>query len=260
MAALTSAARFVSEIANMTFNDKAPYVGNDAFSHKGGMHIDAVSKNPISYEHINPEQIGNVRHILVSEVAGRSALLAKINAVDPSLNKDSPETKRILEHLKSLEHEGYQFESAESSFDLLVHRLLGKYEPFFTLKEYKVSTHDTFTDGVNSSASIKIAVGDQEESTTAEGDGPVNALDKAVRKALERFYPAIKDVKLIDYKVRVLDSDKATAAKVRVLIESADQQTSWTTVGVSTDIIEASWRAMLDAIEYKLMRDAQSKI
>ena len=257
MAELTSAARFVSEIANMTFNDKAPYVGNDAFSHKGGMHIDAVSKNPISYEHINPEQIGNVRHILVSEVAGRSALLAKINAVDPALNKDSPETKRILEHLKTLEHEGYQFESAESSFELLVMRLLGKLEPFFTLKEYKVSTHAPSADGVNSSATVRITVGDEEESTTGVGDGPVNALDKAVRKALERFYPAIKDVKLIDYKVRVLDSDKATAAKVRVLIESADQHASWTTVGVSTDIIDASWRAMLDAIEYKLMLDAQ---
>ncbi len=256
IAALTSAARFVNEIANMPFNEKAPYVGNDAFSHKGGMHIDAVSKNPISYEHINPEQIGNVRHILVSEVAGRSALLAKINAVDTSLNKDSPETKRILEHLKTLEHEGYQFESAESSFELLVHRLLGKHRPLFTLKEYKVSTHAPSVDGINSTATIRIAVGEQEETTVAEGDGPVNALDKAVRKALERFYPAIKDVKLIDYKVRVLDSDKATAAKVRVLIESADSQTSWTTVGVSTDIIEASWRAMLDAIEYKLMRDA----
>lgn len=257
MATLTSAARFVSEIANMTFNDKAPYVGNDAFSHKGGMHIDAVSKNPISYEHINPEKIGNTRHILVSEVAGRSALLSKINAVDASLNKDSADTKRILEHLKFLEHEGYQFESAESSFDLMVQRQLGKLSPFFTLKEYKVSTHAPAVDGVNSSVSIKIAVGDEEETTVAEGDGPVNALDKAVRKALERFYPAINEVKLIDYKVRVLDSDKATAAKVRVLIESADQHESWTTVGVSTDIIDASWRAMSDAIEYKLMRDAQ---
>ena len=241
----------------MMFNDKAPYVGNDAFSHKGGMHIDAVSKNPISYEHINPEKIGNVRHILVSEVAGRSALLSKINAVDASLNKDSPDTKRILEHLKSLEHEGYQFESAESSFELLVMRLLGKMPPFFTLKEYKVSTQED-AKGLNSSASIRIAVGTQEETATAEGEGSVNALDNAVRKALERFYPAIKDVKLIDYKVRVLNSDKATAAKVRVLIESSDQHMSWTTVGVSTDIIEASWRAMLDAIEYKLMRDAQA--
>jgi 2-isopropylmalate synthase len=257
MAALTSAARFVSEIANMTFNDKAPYVGNDAFSHKGGMHIDAVSKNPVSYEHINPEKIGNVRHILVSEVAGRSALLSKINAVDASLNKDSADTKRILEHLKFLEHEGYQFESAESSFELMVQRQLGKLNPFFTLKEYKVTTYAPATDGVNSIATIRIAVGEQQETTIAEGDGPVNALDKAVRKALERFYPAIKEIKLIDYKVRVLDSDQATAARVRVLIESADQRESWTTIGVSTDIIDASWYAMLDAIEYKLMRDFQ---
>jgi 2-isopropylmalate synthase len=257
IADITSAARFVSEIANLTFNDKAPYVGNDAFSHKGGMHIDAVSKNPISYEHINPVSVGNVRHILVSEVAGRTALLAKINAVDPTLNKDSEETKRVLEHLKTMEHEGYQYESAESSFDLLVQRLLGKYKPFFTLKEYRIGVYESSEDGANSAATISISVGGQEETATAEGDGPVNALDKAVRQALERFYPAIKDVKLIDYKVRVLDSDKATAAKVRVLIESADHRESWTTVGVSTDIIDASWRAMLDAIEYKLMRDAQ---
>jgi 2-isopropylmalate synthase len=257
IADITSAARFVSEIANLTFNDKAPYVGNDAFSHKGGMHIDAVSKNPISYEHINPERVGNVRHILVSEVAGRTALLAKINAVDSTLNKDSEETKHVLEHLKTMEHEGYQYESAESSFDLLVRRLLGKYKPFFTLKEYKIGVYESSEDGSNSSATISISVGGQEETATAEGDGPVNALDKAVRQALERFYPAIKDVKLVDYKVRVLDSNKATAAKVRVLIESADYRESWTTVGVSTDIIDASWRAMLDAIEYKLMRDAQ---
>jgi 2-isopropylmalate synthase len=256
MAALTSAARYVNEIANMPFNEKAPYVGNDAFSHKGGMHIDAVSKNPMSYEHINPEKIGNVRHILVSEVAGRSALLSKINAVDATLTKDSADTKRILEHLKTLEHEGYQFESAESSFELLVQRLLGKLQPFFTLKEYKVSTQESSA-VLNSSASIRIAVGDQEETATAEGEGSVNALDKAVRKALARFYPAIQDIKLVDYKVRVLDSDKATAAKVRVLIESSDQHMAWTTVGVSTDIIEASWHAMCDAIEYKLMRDAQ---
>ena len=259
VAELTSAARFVNEIANMAFNDKAPYVGNDAFSHKGGMHIDAVSKNPISYEHINPEQVGNVRHILVSEVAGRTALLAKINAVDATLNKDSDETKRVLDHLKAMEHEGYQYESAESSFDLLVRRLLGKYEPFFTLKEYRIGVYESSEDGASSAATIRIAVGDQEETTTVEGDGPVNALDKAVRQALERFYPAIKDVKLVDYKVRVLDSDKATAAKVRVLIESADLRESWTTVGVSTDIIDASWHAMRDAIEYKLMRDAQNK-
>jgi 2-isopropylmalate synthase len=258
MADLASAARFVSEVANMMFNDKAAYVGNDAFSHKGGMHIDAVSKNPISYEHINPELVGNSRHILVSEVAGRSALLAKINAVDATLTKDSLETKRILEHLKSLENDGYQFESAESSFDLLIHKLLGRFEPFFTLNDYKVSVQENSSERSNNAvAKVNITVDKQLESVTAEGDGPVNALDKAIRKALERFYPQISEVKLVDYKVRVLDSDQATAAKVRVLIESADQNSSWTTIGVSTDIIDASWRALCDAIEYKLLQDSQ---
>jgi 2-isopropylmalate synthase len=258
MADLASAARFVSEVANMMFNDKAAYVGNDAFAHKGGMHIDAVSKNPISYEHINPALVGNSRHILVSEVAGRSALLAKINAVDAALTKDSSETKRILEHLKSLENDGYQFESAESSFDLLIHKLLGRFEPFFVLNDYKVSVQENSAERSNNAlAKVNITVDGQLESVTAEGDGPVNALDKAIRKALERFYPQISEVKLVDYKVRVLDSDNATAAKVRVLIESADQNRTWTTIGVSTDIIDASWRALCDAIEYKLLQDSQ---
>jgi 2-isopropylmalate synthase len=257
MANLASAARFVSEVANMMFNDKAAYVGNDAFAHKGGMHIDAVAKNPISYEHINPALVGNTRHILVSEVAGRSALLAKINAVDASLTKDSLETKRILEHLKSLENDGYQFESAESSFDLLIHKLLGRFKPFFALNDYKVSVQEYAENRSNNAlASVNITVNGQIEAVTAEGDGPVNALDKAIRKALERFYPQISEVKLVDYKVRVLDSDQATAAKVRVLIESADQNRSWTTIGVSTDIIDASWRALCDAIEYKLLQDS----
>ena len=259
MADLASAARFVAEVANMMFNDKAAYVGHDAFSHKGGMHIDAVSKNPISYEHINPQLVGNSRHILVSEVAGRSALLAKINAVDASLTKDSLETKRILEHLKSLENDGYQFESAESSFDLLIHKLLGKFEPFFELNDYKVSVQEYAENRSNNAvANVSITVNAQNEAATAEGDGPVNALDIAIRKALARFYPQISEVKLVDYKVRVLDSDKATAAKVRVLIESADQHSSWTTIGVSTDIIDASWQALCDAIEYKLLQDSQA--
>ena len=258
MVDLASAARFVSEVANMMFNDKAAYVGHDAFSHKGGMHIDAVSKNPISYEHINPQLVGNSRHILVSEVAGRSALLAKINAVDASLTKDSLETKRILEHLKSLENDGYQFESAESSFDLLIHKLLGRFEPFFALNDYKVSVQEYAENRSNNAlAQVNISVNGQNEAATAEGDGPVNALDIAIRKALSRFYPQISEVKLVDYKVRVLDSDQATAAKVRVLIESADQNSSWTTIGVSTDIIDASWRALCDAIEYKLLQDSQ---
>jgi 2-isopropylmalate synthase len=254
MEALADTARYINEVANMPFNEKAPYVGHDAFSHKGGMHIDAVNKNPISYEHINPNQVGNERHILVSEVAGRGALLKKLQQIEPSLTKDSPDTIRVLEQLKTLEHEGYQFEGAESSFDLLMHKLLGKFEPFFSLKQYNVSIFEPSADGLNSSATIHLNINGQDTKATAQGDGPVNALDKAMRKALADFYPVINDIKLVDYKVRVLDSGQATAAKVRVIIESTDQQQSWTTIGVSTDIIEASWLALKDAVKYKLMK------
>ena len=257
MVNLTSVARSVSEIANMPHNDKAAYVGSSAFAHKGGMHIDAVVKNPISYEHVDPERVGNSRRVLMSEVAGRSTLLARINAVDPALGKDAPETRWIVDRLKELEHEGYQFEAAESSFELVVRKMLGRCPVFFELVEFKVIVTEPKEDGINSSAMIKIRVGDQEEITAAEGDGPVNALDGAIRKALERFYPAIGEIRLTDYKVRVLDSDKATAAKVRVLIESADRDERWTTIGVSTDIINASWGALVDSIEYKLIRDAE---
>ncbi|MGP1718078.1 MAG: citramalate synthase [Methylophilus sp.] len=254
LADLTAAARFVSEVANVTFNDKAPYVGHDAFAHKGGMHIDAVNKNPKSYEHISPNAVGNERHILVSEVAGRGAILNKLQQIDPTLTKESEAAIQILEHLKALEHEGYQFESAESSFHLLMHKLLGKFQPYFRLKQYSVYIHEPSVNGINSAVTISLFVNDQESEVTAYGDGPVYALDKAMRKALEPFYPIINEIKLVDYKVRVLDSNLATAAKVRVMIESTDQQTNWTTVGVSSDIIEASWLALKDAIEYKLLK------
>ena len=254
LAELTVAARFVSEVANVAFNDKAPYVGHDAFAHKGGMHIDAVNKNPKSYEHINPAMVGNERHILVSEVAGRGAILRKLQQIDPTLTKESEAAVQVLEHLKALEHEGYQFENAESSFELLMQKLLGKFVPFFSLKQYQVNIYEPSADGMNSSATIHFSVNGQESSATAQGDGPVNALDKAMRKALEGFYPVISEIKLVDYKVRVLDSNMATAAKVRVLIESTDQQSNWTTIGVSSDIIEASWLALKDALEYKLTR------
>jgi 2-isopropylmalate synthase len=255
---LTSTARSVSEIANVVLNDKAPYVGGHAFAHKGGMHIDAVVKNPISYEHVNPESVGNSRRVLMSEVAGRSTILARINAVDPTLSKDSPETRRIMDKLKELEHDGYQFEAAESSFELIVRKMLGRYTPFFELVEFKVIVGEPSINEMNSSVIIKVRVGEQEVLTVAEGDGPVNALDKAARKALERLYPALGEMRLTDYKVRVLDSDKASAAKVRVLVESTDGTGSWTTIGVSTDIINASWQALVDAMEYKLLRDREA--
>ncbi|HEX8986937.1 MAG TPA: citramalate synthase [Rhodocyclaceae bacterium] len=254
---LTSLARYVSEIANQAPNDKQPFVGSHAFAHKGGMHIDAVNKTPTAYEHIDPELVGNRRTILMSEVAGRSTLLATIRAIDPTITRDSPVTQRIMDRLKQLEHEGYQFETAESSFDLVVRKELGKYQPFFELREFKVIVDEPAVNGANSSAMIKIRVGELEEITAAEGDGPVNALDKAMRKALERFYPAIREMKLTDFKVRVLDSDMASAAKVRVLIESSDRHEHWTTIGVSTDVINASWLALVDAVEYKLVRDLE---
>ena len=219
------------------------------------MHADAVNKNPTTYEHIAPETVGNARMFLISEVAGRSALLNFINTFDETITKDSPYTKKILEKVKEMEFEGYQYEGAEGSLELIVRKILGKYKSHFDLGEFKVMVNEPSISSANSSAIIKISVDEQEEMTAAEGDGPVNALDNALRKALERFYPQIKNMKLTDYKVRVLDSDSATAAKVRVLIESTDGKDVWTTIGVSADIIEASWLALVDSIEYKLIRD-----
>ena len=255
MSEMTSVARAISEIANVFHDERAPYVGRSAFAHKAGMHADAVTKNTTAYEMIDPEVVGNERIFLMSEVAGRSAVLNLVRKVDPSITKDSPETRKILEKLKEMEHEGYQYEGAESSFELIVMKVLGKYHPYFELKDFKVIVNEpSNANERNSSAMIKVMVGDQEEITAAEGDGPVNALDNAVRKALVRFYPCISEMKLTDYKVRVLDSTSATAAKVRVLIESTDGNEIWTTIGVSTDIIDASWKALVDSIEYKLGR------
>ena len=253
---LTSVSKFINEAAGVPFNEKAPYVGGDAFSHKGGMHIDAVNKNPISYEHIAPMQVGNERHTVVSEVAGRSALLAKLQSIDPALTKESADTKRLLDHLKELEHEGYQFENAEDSFDVRIRKLLGKSQTYFTLQRYHISIKEPSQNGISSKAEVAFLVNGDVVNASAEGDGPVDALDKAMRNALRDTYPSIKEMKLTDYKVRVLDSNLATAAKVRVMIESSDANGSWNTIGVSTDITEASWIALQDAIEFKLIHDS----
>ncbi len=257
---LTQVAKFVSEIANMASDERQPYVGSGAFSHKAGMHADAVKKNPRAYELLDPSTVGNRRDFLLSEVTGRSVVLNVINSFDSTILKDSPKTKLVVEKLKEMEAKGYQYEGAESSFELLVMKILGLYNPSFELKEFKVMVNEPSLNTVNSSAMIKIIVGDSEEITAAEGAGPVNALDNALRKALERFYPEIIGIKLKDYKVRVLDSTSATAAKVRVLIESSDNSESWTTIGVSSDIIEASWIALVDSIEYKLSRGKKRQV
>ena len=259
MQKLTQTARYISEIANISPNERAAYVGQTAFAHKGGMHIDAVSKAAESFEHINPEAVGNERKYLMSEVAGRSLLLAKIQQVSPELQKDSPETKDIIRKLKELEQQGYQFEGAESSFSLYIRKQLGKYKPLFELVNFKTIGEQPHAEGLGASAVIKITVNGETEITAADGNGPVNAMDKALRKALEKFYPELGAVYLTDYKVRVLDSTLATGSKVRVLIESSDGQKNWTTVGVSADIIEASWLALVDSIEYKLIQDIEQK-
>ncbi len=211
-------------------------------------------KNSIAYEHINPVLVGNERVFLMSEVAGRSAILGIISQVASTITKDSPETGLILKKLKEKEHEGYQYEGAEGSMQLLIRKVLNKYVPSFDLIEFKVIVNEPAVETISSTAVIKIRVGQEEELTAAQGDGPVNALDKAVRNAIEKFYPEIKEMKLTDYKVRVLDSKTATATKVRVLIESTDGKEVWSTVGVSTDILDASWKALVDSIEYKILR------
>ena len=259
MGKLTHVAREVSEIANLKLDDRAPFVGKTAFAHKGGMHIDGVSKNSKSFEHIDPELVGNERKFLTSEVAGRTTILSMIQKIAPNIEKNSPETVKIIDRLKELEYEGYQFEGAEGGFELVIRKELGKYKPFFVLVTFKIVGDYPSDVDESATAMIKISVDGKKEITAAEGEGPVNALDKALRKALEVFYPALSDVHLTDYKVRVLDSGSATASKVRVLIESSDGVDSWTTVGVSKDIIEASWGALVDSIEYKLIKDIEKK-
>ncbi len=250
---LTELSYFVSEVANLVPNDKQPFVGKSVFAHKGGMHSDAVMKRPETYEHIPPEWVGNKRRILVSELAGRAAVVAKAAEFGIYLDKRSPEVAHIINEIKRREREGYEYESADASLELLIRRHLGLRRKFFELVNFTVVvTHRNGT--ITAEAKVKVKVGDEELVTAAEGDGPVHALDIALRKALESFYPELKGVRLTDYKVRVVNSEAATGAKVRVLIESRDESGVWTTIGVSTNIIEASLIALLDSLEYGLLR------
>lgn len=259
---LTAAARYIAEISNITLRDEESYVGSSAFAHKGGMHIDAVVKEPKAYEHIDPSLVGNKRRFLISEVSGKSTILKEIQKIFPNLSKDSEEVQKITERLKELEYEGYQFEGAEGTIEIVMRKVMGKYKPFFELNSFKTigEQHSLLEKEYSSTAFVSISVEGKNQVTAAEGDGPVNALDKALRKALEVFYPKLKDVRLVDYKVRVLDTESATNAKVRVLIESTDGFENWSTVGVSRDIIQASWIALVDSIEYKLIKDIERKV
>lgn len=252
---LTEVSRYVAEISNMKQQENQSFVGQSAFAHKAGVHVNAVMKNPKSYEHIDPNLVGNRRRILISELAGKTGILVKAEELELDLTKETPQTKKILKLIQNLEHQGYYFEAAEASFELLMKRALKKYKRFFDLEAFKVVVEKHAHNKPTSEATIKLKVNKIQEHTASEGDGPINALDRAMRKALNRFYPSLAKMHLSDFKVRVLDQKAGTAAKVRVLIQSQDENDSWWTVGVSENIIEASWQALVDSIEYKLLKD-----
>ncbi|MGH7232191.1 MAG: citramalate synthase [Nitrospiraceae bacterium] len=251
---LREVSNFVTEIANLMPNKHQPYVGDAAFAHKGGIHIHAVQKNAATYEHVIPDLVGNRQRMLVSDYTGRSGLLGKVEAYGIQLSKQNPKLRELLETLKDLENQGYQFEGAEGSLELLMRKAVGLHKPSFELLGFRVIVEKRDAkEAPISEATVMVKVGQAVEHTAAVGAGPVNALDHALRKALEKFYPQLKDVTLLDYKVRVLAASHGTASKVRVLLESGDHKEKWGTVGVSDNIMEASWQALADSIEYKLL-------
>lgn len=253
---ITMTARELGEISNTSIKRGEPFVGISAFAHKAGMHADGVLKLPRSFEHIPPETVGNSRRFLMSEISGRNAVLERIRKIDPTIEKYSEETSRILDALKKMEQQGYQYEGADSSLEMLIRRSLGRYKPFFELINYKiVSGRPCESDECSATATVKVAVNDRVQLMAAEGNGPISAMDLALRQALEVFYPTLKKMHLIDYKVRVMDPKSATAATVRVLITSSDGVNVWTTVGVSADVVEASRIALTESIEYHLIQE-----
>ena len=257
---ISSICRQIAEIANVSMPDNMPYVGSHAFAHKAGMHADGILKLRGSFEHIDPTLVGNDRRFLMSEVGGRSAIAERARKLEPSLTKEHPVVSALAARLKALEAEGWQFEGANGSFELLVRRELGRYQPLFKIIAYRVVTEHPNGEAIACShAWAKVWVDGQDDIAAAEGDGPVNALDSALRRALKRFYPELEQMRLTDYKVRVIDGRDATAARVRVLIESTDGQRIWSTVGVSADIIDASCAALVDSIEYKLIGDIERR-
>ena len=257
---LTRYAHELAAIANVEVPSGAPYVGSHAFAHKAGMHADGVIKASRSFEHVDPFLVGNKRRFPTSEISGRAVVFARVKQILPELTLHSAETQKILDEIKRLEMAGYQFEGADASFELLVRRQMGLYKPYFELKYYKIYSGAGVGEEAGASATVKVRVGDEVQLMAAEGNGPVNALDTALRKALGLFYPVLNRVKLTDYKVRVLDGESATASRVRVLITSTDGSGTFTTVGVSGDVVDASFQALQDSIEYLLLKaDAQAR-
>lgn len=251
---LSEVSHYIAEIANMPHNNNQPFVGYGAFAHKGGIHVSALLKDSLTYEHIDPEKVGNRRRVLVSELSGLSNLLYKARELNLDINSYDAQTRAVIKQIKELESQGLQFEGADASLELFLRKAFDQWKEHFQLKNLKVILEKNEQDDIVSEAMIKLCANGETFHTAADGDGPVNALDNALRKALTEVYPEIKDMHLTDYKVRVLDGKDGTAAKVRVLIQSADSTGKWDTVGVSENIIEASWQALVDSINYLLMK------
>ncbi len=249
---LTELSRYVSEVANITPFNQRPFVGKSAFAHKGGVHVSAILKNPAAYEHLDPQAVGNRRRVLVSDLAGKSNIEYKAREMELRLGENGVDSRRIVEEIKRLEDQGYQFEAAEGSLALLMKRVCGIFREPFVLESFRVTVEKDGGGPSTSHATIKISVAGEEEITAAEGAGPVSALDTALRKALHKFYPQIAEMGLVDFKVRVIDGREGTASRVRVQIESRDDREIWSTIGVSENIIEASWQALVDSFQYKL--------
>jgi 2-isopropylmalate synthase len=258
---LYTASRLINELANLPHNRYQPYVGQSAFAHKGGIHVSAVKQNPLTYEHIAPDKVGNFRRILISDQSGRANILHKAKQWNLKLEPDDPVLATIISELKELENQGFQYEGAEASFELLMRRAMGLQRNYFKFESFRVMNHKYRMDKPPlTEATIRLFIGGSEVHTAAMGDGPVNALDSAIRKALRGFYPCLEEMELTDYKVRVLSGEHGTQARVRVLVDSKDPVCSWGTVGVSVNIIEASWQALVDSITYKLMKEDRKKL
>lgn len=253
LAQLTNTARFISEVANVNLPVNQPYVGNAAFAHKGGIHVSAILRDSRTYEHIAPELVGNKQRVLVSELAGQSNVLSKAVDMGLQLDPSSEQVRKVIDKIKNMEHQGYQFEGADASLELLLREATGELNELFTFESFKMLMEKTTDLPVVSEAFVKIKVGGENLYTAAEGNGPVNALDNALRKALLTYFPQLKEMHLSDYKVRVIDEQEQTAAKVRVLIESKNYTDTWSTVGVSSNVIEASWEALVDSMRYALL-------
>ncbi len=256
---LTNLSNFISEVANMPILNSRPFVGKSAFAHKGGVHVSAILKNASAYEHIKPELVGNEQRVLVSDLSGKSNIDYKARELNVDLSTGEGMSRKIVQKIKEMEDKGYQFDAADGSLALLMKKATGEFKEPFTLECFHVITSQTSTNPALSQATIKISVGGEVEITAAEGNGPINALDFALRKALTKFYPQISEMHLVDFRVRILEGSDGTGAMVRVLLDSRDETDFWSTIGVSSNVIEASWHALVDSIQYKLIKDNLNK-